>query len=348
MRVRDVYLAGLGAYLPASVSTVDAVARGDYDADACERDGWTGAAVAGEVSAPDMAVFAARRALDRAGHAPSEVDLVLHASFFHQGPDGWSPHNYVQRHTVGGHAPAFEVRQACNGMLSGLELACAYLTATGGTAALVTGAENFGVALVDRWRYLAGATTNRGSILGDAGTAVVLSRRAGFARLRAIGTTTLPEYEEMYRGDTPVFPPPCTVGEPMRIGARVAEFAQRHPARFAALRDELGAARSDLAARTLAEAGVTPAAITRVTHVFTGGIAYLRGLLTPLGIAPERGLLDYGRGVGHLGVNDHVAGLTHLVETGAVRAGDHVLMMGNGGGIALSCAVVEILDDVNW
>jgi 3-oxoacyl-[acyl-carrier-protein] synthase III len=66
-------------------------------------------------------------------------------------------------------------------------------------------------------------------------------------------------------------------------------------------------------------------------------------VLGPLGIDPARGMLDFGRRVGHLGVNDHIAALDHLLATREVVAGDRILMLGNGVGIGLSCAVLEIL-----
>ena len=82
--------------------------------------------------------------------------------------------------------------------------------------------------------------------------------------------------------------------------------------------------------------------------MFSGSPRYVEGLLGPLGIAPERGMLDLGRTVGHLGACDQFLALAHLVDTGAVGPGDHVLLMGNGGGISLAAAVVEVLDRPTW
>ncbi|MFD9006661.1 3-oxoacyl-[acyl-carrier-protein] synthase III C-terminal domain-containing protein [Streptomyces sp. NPDC059582] len=35
-------------------------------------------------------------------------------------------------------------------------------------------------------------------------------------------------------------------------------------------------------------------------------------------------------------------GLNHLVETGQVGSGDHVLIVAHGSGVSISCAVVRI------
>jgi 3-oxoacyl-[acyl-carrier-protein] synthase III len=349
MRITDVFIAGLGSCLPESFPAARAVELGLYSQEEYDSSGWTGAAVAGDLPAPDMAVRAASQALARSGHSQSEVGLLLHASFLHQGPDGWSAHHYIQRHTIGHCVPAFEIRQTCSGMLGAVELACCYLTASDRhPAALVTGADNFGTSLVDRWQYSAGVTASRRTILGDAGSAILLSRRAGFARLRAIASASLPDLEEMYRGDLPLFPPTCTTGEPMRLGERMAEFERGNPAAFADAKKQLQEARTDLARQVLDEAGVSPSDITRATHVFGGKEEYVRSVLAPLGIDASRGVLEFGRRLGHLSVNDQIVGLTHLVETAAVGPGDHVLMLSVGGGMALSCAVVEIIERVGW
>jgi len=349
MMTGGVFVAGLGTYIPESFPAERAVELGLYSRDEYEASGWTGAAVAGDLSAPDMAVRAANQALARSGHRPSEVGLLLHATFLHQGPDAWSAHHYVQRHTVGHNIPAFEIRQACTGMLGAMELACCYLTVgTHLPAALVTGADNFGTPLIDRWRYSAAAGSNRRSVFGDAGAAILLSRRTGFARLLAIASASLPDLEEMQRGDRSLFPPTCTIGEPVQMGERIAEFQRKHPAAFADARNELHQARTNLVSQVLDEAGVSRADISRVAHVFGGTEEYVRGVLEPLGIDVSKGLHEFGRKLGHLGVNDQIVGFTHLVETGAVGVGDHVLMLGNGVGISLSCAVAEITDQVAW
>ncbi|MEV1287420.1 ketoacyl-ACP synthase III family protein [Micromonospora sp. NPDC049679] len=349
MRTENLHIAGLGCYLPEPFPAEKAVAAGRYDETEWRNSGWTGAAVAGNISAPEMAVVAAHQALARSGHASDDISLLLHASVGDQGPDGWSPHHYVLRHTVGGAIPAMEVRQGCNGVLAGIELAHGYLSAgPGRVAALVTGADNFGIPRFDRWRYASGANTDRGSIIGDAATAVVLSTRGGFARITAMNSASLPELEEMNRPEGPLFPPAITFDRPVDVAGRLAGFTRRFPAAAAAARTSLNNARTELGLRTIAEAGLTPADITRATHVHSGGEGYIRAVLRPLGIDPARGMLEFGRGLGHLSVSDHLAALTHLVETRQLVRGDHVLMIGNGVGVSVAAAVVEITSLPTW
>jgi 3-oxoacyl-[acyl-carrier-protein] synthase III len=355
MKPESLYLTGLAAWVPEPFSAAEAVARGWYDPGAHRADGWLGAAVAGDEAPVEMGLRAATAAMRRGGSVASDIDIVLYADSMQPGPHGWYPQHYIERRVVGRGVPAIGLRQGCSGVLNGLDLAACYLAAVPTRrGALVVGAENFSADPVagpdpaGRWRYgITNGRTNRGSILGDAATAVVLSTRPGFAQLLAIGSTSLSDLEEMYRGDEPLFPP-ATDGRPVRLGERVAQYARREPEAARTALARLQEARTGLARQTLAESGMAAADITRVLHIFAGTDVYIRSILGPLGIDPARGVLDFGRRVGHLGVNDQIAAFDHLLRTRQLRAGDHVLMMGNAIGASLSCAVVAILDDPAW
>lgn len=349
MRTEHLYIAGLAGRVPELLPVTEAVADGRYDAGRAEADGWVSVAVAGDVPAPELAAEAGLEALKRSGIGADRIRLVLHAGTYHQGPDAWYAANYVQNRVVGGTAPAVGLDQGCTAMLDGVALAYGQLAADpAATAALVTAADNFGGPLIDRWNYAEGWAGGRGTVLGDAGSAAVLSTEGGPLRIRAIAQSSLSAWEHLYRGDEPVFPPAATTGTPLALGHRMAAWADRHPGSRREVARELVEARTALAHRVMAEAGVTPSDITRVTHVFSGHPRYLETLLEPLGIDPSRGMLELGRAHGHLGANDQFLALTRLVEGGAVGPGDHVLMMGNGAGISLACAVVEVLADPDW
>ncbi|MEO3814489.1 3-oxoacyl-[acyl-carrier-protein] synthase III C-terminal domain-containing protein [Sphaerisporangium sp. B11E5] len=347
MRLDGMYIAGVGVCLPRVLDTREAARRGVPGAAEAADSGWTGVAVAGERPAPEMAAEAAQTALARSGHRSADVAVVMYACILPHGPEGWPPHTYVQRRVVGGTVPSMEIRQQCSGMLGGMEFAACFLSARDRTAALVTGADNFGPPMFDRWRYAAGAGTNRASISGDAGAAVLLSRRGGFARLRAAGSMTVPWLEELFRSGIPLFPPEPALGRPPDVGARFADYRRREPAAFDAAKEALSRARTELARRTLAEAEVPASRVTRVAHVFTGARPYVESVLGPLGIDPARGMLDFGRRLGHLGTCDPVVALDHLVTTGAAGPGDHVLMLSNGAA-TLACAVAEIVEPPAW
>ncbi|MGI5455117.1 ketoacyl-ACP synthase III family protein [Streptomyces sp. CA-249302] len=342
MRTTDVYVAGVGGFLPEVVSADTAVAEGRYSTEEIERYGLTGAAVAGELPAPDMALAAARQALERSGLTAEEIDTLLYVTVWHQGPDGWCPQAYLQRHLLGGDCLAAEIRQGCNGVFGALELAAARLLAgREGRGALIAAADNFGTPLVDRWR------ANPGFVLGDGASSLVLSNRDGFARLRSVATRTVPEMEQLHRGTEPLFPPGATTGGQLDFGSRAGAFFAS-PDRPADAGLRLFKAQEELIGQSLEEAGVKLADITRVAYMNTERDMVEDRLLRPLGLPLERSTWDYGRGIGHIAASDQVLSFEHLLATGALRPGDHLLAIGIGPGVGIGSAVIEILRTPDW
>lgn len=179
---------------------------------------------------------------------------------------------------------------------------------------------------------------------------MLLSATAGPLRIRSLVQSSLSSWERLYRGTEEMFPPAAAGGTAIPLGRRMSAYADQVPDRDLriGMTRELMTARTAAARQAIEEAGVTSADITRVTHVFSGNIRYVQGLLRPLGIAPERGMVELGRTVGHLGSCDQFLSLAHLVDTGAVGPGDHVLMMSNGGSLSFAAAVVEVLEQPAW
>ncbi|WP_053643200.1 ketoacyl-ACP synthase III family protein [Streptomyces sp. XY431] len=351
MRTENLYIAGLASEVPRRWPITEAVAAGRPGAAEALAAGWTGIAIADDTPAPELAAEAGRLALKRSGLAAEDVCLVLHGGTYHQGPEGWYAVNYVQDQVLGTAAPAIGLDQGCTAMLDGARLAYGYLThALEGSAVLVTAADNFGTPAGDRFTYADGWATGRGSVLGDAGCAVLLSATPGPLRIRSLVHSSISAWERLYRGDEQMFPPAATGGTRMPLGRRMADYADSFPDRDLrqSMARQLMETRTALARRAIEEAGLTSADITRVTHVFTGNPRYLEGLLRPLGIEPARGMLDLGRTLGHVAACDQFLSLDHLVESGEIGPGDHVLLTGNGAGISLASAVVEVLERPGW
>jgi 3-oxoacyl-[acyl-carrier-protein] synthase III len=350
LRTPDVFISGIGVFLPETVSVEQAVAAGWYSETEIELHELAGACVAGQVSAPEMALCAARQALDRSGRPADALGLLLYADSWHQGPDGWQPQYYLQRHLVGGDLLAVEVRHGCNGMFSALELAAGYLrtgTPAGNghrpPAALLVAADNFGTPLTNRWRM------GPGYVAGDGASAVVLSTEPGCAALLAVRSVAVPEAEQMHRGDEPLFPPGATVGRSLDFTARNSEFRHR------ALASGGSGALLQVHQRTLQlvdwtldEAGIAIDDITRVAYMNYSREIVEQRCMAALRLPMSMSTWEFGRTVGHLGASDQVVSLDHLLSTGALCAGDHLLMLGVGPGVTLSCAVVKILAPAPW
>jgi 3-oxoacyl-[acyl-carrier-protein] synthase-3 len=336
VRVPELYVAAVGAHVPPVVPVEWAVGRGLYPREYVELHEYRSVAVAGDVPAPELALCAAEEAVKRWGEPVGALDLLLYASSWHQGPEGWLPHSYLQRHLVGGDVLGVEVRQGCNGMFSALELAAGYLAAVPErSAALLVAADNYGTELIDRWR--SGPTW----ICGDAGSALVLSTRDGFARLRSVATVTVADAEEYFRGAEMLFPPGSTAGRPLDYATRFRHSA-RQAATMAAI-DTVPARFTALMEQVLAEAGIGVGDVARVATPNFAREIVQQSYLALLGLPLSRSCWEYGRTIGHCGASDQVLALANLLDAGELRAGEHVLFAGMAPGCGLSCAVLEIV-----
>ena len=328
-------------YLPDVVSIGTAIAQGRYPADEADYFQLGGAAVAGDVPAPELALRAARQALERSGGlVPADLDLLLYTDVWHQGPEGWQPQYYLQQHLTGGDVLAIELRHGCCGLFSALEVAASYLRAgPARRAALVVGADNHSTPLVDRWRMFAG------TVMGDGGCALLVTTDGGFAEVLAVNLTTVCEAEPVSDGGVPMFPPEATVGRPLDFVARNREFRERLLAQggTSAL---LGIQKKlmEMVDQTLAEAGITLTDVTRVAFPHGRRDELCRGALSWLGLEMADTTWEFGASIGHLGVSDQFVALDHLLATGALAAGDYVLLIGLGAGITMSCAALRIID----
>lgn len=335
MRFAGMYISGIGCHLPEPTSVEDAERAGLYDRRALWRTEVTSVCISTD-SGPELAAEAARAALRQARCEADEIDLVLHANTYYQGHDMWAPASYIQRVAVGNRCPAIEIRQMSNGGMAALELAAGYLLADPARAqALVTTGDRFCEPGFDRWR------SDIGTVYADGGTALVLSKRRGFARLRSLVTVSDPSLEQMQRGNDPFGPAPFSVRQPVDVETHRKGFVTATG--LDTVLDRIDAGQREAVKRALSDAGTELADIDRFVLPNLGRSRLNAHFLDKLEIDPDRTTWAWGRTVGHLGAGDQIAGLSHLVETGGLRPGQRCLLAGVGAGFTWSCAVVELL-----
>lgn len=338
MKVEQLFIAGLGAFLPPPVSVEEAVADGRYDPREAAETQLESVLVAEGGSPPEMAVEAARRALARSGVAPEEIALVLHASIHFQGLDFHATASYLQRAALGGHpALALELKGLSNGGMAGLELAASYLAAAPErTAALVTTADRFCPPAIDRWRF------DTGLVVADGATAMILSRQRGFARVLSVATTSDPSLEGLHRGRAPF----GRAWIPIDVHQRKREYLAE-----VGLDSMLQRFRRGLRAsieRALRDARIDLSRVDRFVIPHVGRVLLEREYFAALEIPEPRTTWAFARRTGHIGAGDQIAGLAHLIDTGALRPGDRCLLMGVGAGFTWTTAVVEMLERPAW
>jgi 3-oxoacyl-[acyl-carrier-protein] synthase-3 len=164
----------VGGYLPDLVVTNDELAQVVETSDAwiTERTGIRRRRKAApDQPTSDLAVAAARRALEAAGRTPEDVDLIVVATTT---PDLTFPATatIVQRKLGAPVAPAFDVQAVCSGFVYALSVADGFVARGRARCALVIGAEEM-TRLMD-W-------TDRGTcvLFGDGAGALVLEAVEG-------------------------------------------------------------------------------------------------------------------------------------------------------------------------
>src|SRR6185369_12562666 len=196
---RPVGLAGLRTWVPREVQTApEAVRLGLVDVETADELGYGQLPVAA-ISAPEMAVLAARRALASTPWTAAEIGLVLHSHIYYQGHDMWSPAHYIADQLELANAVPMGVAQLCNGGAAALGIAIAQQAADPEYGpALVTTADRFADTGFDRWRG------DYGLAYGDGATAVVVQPPGcdlpAELTLHAITTAAAADLESMHRG----------------------------------------------------------------------------------------------------------------------------------------------------
>jgi 3-oxoacyl-[acyl-carrier-protein] synthase-3 len=128
--------------------------------------------LAPEEATSDIATRAGRRALEAAGLAPSDLDLIIVSTLT---PDTLTPSaaNLVQANLCGGLGiPSFDLNAACSGFLYGLQVSSALIRAGGYRRVLLIGAESMSRFMDYRDRSVC-------ILFGDGAGAAVLEARDG-------------------------------------------------------------------------------------------------------------------------------------------------------------------------
>ncbi|WP_280238311.1 ketoacyl-ACP synthase III family protein [Nocardia abscessus] len=336
----DIWIQGVAAWFPPRRETASqAIGDGRLDPENSALIGVSAVPVAEHISAPDMAVNAARMALDRAECKSDEIDYLVHTWLYHQGHDLWSPPHYIANQLGATNCLPTSVHQGCDGGALAIQQAALRLTAVSDAeTALVTAADRFIAPGIDRWNCQPALA------LGDAGTALVLttsSERPAPFRLEALGTRTTVAFEVMNRGSIPFSTHPLGSGMPADFRTVTDEAIDALGADFV-----FETARSqvrDLLVRTIEEAGISLGSNElQLVAMPRVGTNTLEAIYTPvfegLGIASTIRNDQY---TGHLGCGDWGADLNYLYEQEILKPGRCAALIGAGGGFTWMCAIVR-------
>ena len=313
---------GCGGYLPERVVTNDELAARLDTSDAWIRQrtgiGERRIAAPGELTS-DLAVCAARRALERAGTSGSDLDLIVLATAT---PDHTFPAtaSKVQAQLGMRRGAAFDVQAVCSGFIFALSIADNALRLGQARTALVIGAETFS-------RILDWQDRSTCVLFGDGAGAVVLSAAEGRPASRGILSTHLHsdgrQHDILYVDGGPSST--GTAGHLRMEGREVFRQAVHHL--------------TEAVDEALAANGLSPSDIDwLVPHQANTRIIDAVG--RKLGLAAERTIVTIERHANTSAASIPLA-LDEAVADGRIKPGHLVLMEALGGGLTWGASIVR-------
>jgi 3-oxoacyl-[acyl-carrier-protein] synthase III len=303
--------------------------------------------------ASDLAVAASRTVLDRAGLGPADVDLLIFASATQDMIEPATSH--ITAAKLGVRAPVMDVKNACNSVLNGIEVAEALIGTGRYRRVLVASGEmpTRGVRwdVPDRRTY---AMSAAGYTMSDAGAAVLVEATGAGSALGAVdgfeddlaaelaglvarggmpsGILASAFTAESQHWDVGMLPGGGTVNprDPERSyfeidGSRLREA-------FLAL----GSGPVDQALR---QAGVTMDDVALVA-VHQVAVGYLADVHRALGVPADRTIITVADH-GNIASATLPLQLVTALESGRLKRGDVVLLLGLAGGISMGAMVVR-------
>ena len=324
MTVTRSVVLGCGSYLPRHVLTNLDLARKVDTSDAwiTQRTGIRERRIAapGEHTS-DLAVAAARDALNGAGVEAQSIDLIILAT---STPDNTFPAAAVSVQAGLGitHGAAFDVQAVCSGFIYGLAIADGLIRTGAFRRALVIGAETFS-------RLLDWSDRSTCVLFGDGGGAVVLAATAqpGRREDRGILTTQL-RSDGRFKDKLYVDGGPSSTGTVGHLRMEGREVFKHAVAMI-----------SDVVEGAFAASGYGAADIDWfVPHQANKRI--IDGSAHKLGIAPEKIVTTVDRH-GNTSAASIPLALSVAVKDGRIKAGDLVLLEAMGGGFTWGAVLMR-------
>jgi 3-oxoacyl-[acyl-carrier-protein] synthase-3 len=316
-------IVGVGKYLPEKVLTNADIERMVETSDEWIRDrtGIRERHIASEIeTAATLGTHAARMALETAGIGPESVDLILCASI---SPDGMFPAtaSLIQDALGARNAAAFDVNAACAGFIAALSTGANFINARVYDRVLVVGSEVLSriIDWTDRTTCVlfgdgSGAVLLEHAETGGVNATILKSDGSGAKLLYARGPASAPSTIRETEGF-------CIVMD----GREVFRFAVR--------------AMEDVSRQAIALAGLSIDDIDYVVpHQANQRI--IAAVAKGLGVPSERVISNVEK-YGNTSSASIPVALCEAWEEGKLKDGDHIVLVGFGGGLVWGASVVE-------
>jgi 3-oxoacyl-[acyl-carrier-protein] synthase III len=288
----------------------------------------------------DLAEQAGRLALERAGLAADELDLVVLAMTDIAEYLYWDAAAAIQARLGAHRAEALLVNQACGSGVLALDAAAGkFATRPEYRTALVVGANRVCDAY---WNRMESTT----AITSDGAAAAVLARGHEGRRFLSAAVISDGRYADFFRLETggtarPFGSDGCV---PDRVASpydRLEEFFGDDHRAMLDFADTVLRREREVFEVACARAGVQSDRVRRVIHLNDNRKA-LADLASELGLPLERTNAELAMAHGHLGCADQLFCLEQHLEAGEIGPGDLVALMSTGSGMHWVCALLRI------
>ncbi|MGO3152612.1 MAG: 3-oxoacyl-ACP synthase III family protein [Galactobacter sp.] len=324
----SVSITGTGSYVPPRVVTNEEIGPAANVDDAwiqrktgIVRRHW----VDSDVATSDLAIEAAKRALDSAGVDADEITLLVVAT---STPDHSQPPTaaIVQGSIGATHAVAFDLNAVCSGFAFALSTVQQMLMVQGGKG-LVIGADLYS-------RILNPADRKTVILFGDGAGAAVVERQATPGGGHRILHTQLHSYGDLHH----VIKVPAG-GSRLPLDATVDDELRYFTMDGRAVRDFVAQKLPKLVADFLDEAGVDPAQVGHFIPHQANGVM-LQDVFDTMDLPNAQIHLNVSE-VGNTGAGSIPLMLDEVARGGLIGPGEKVLLAGFGGGMAAGLALLQ-------
>jgi 3-oxoacyl-[acyl-carrier-protein] synthase-3 len=324
----QVCIAGTGSYLPERILTNAELAEKVDTSDEwiVTRTGIKARRIAAEGEfTSHMATHAARRALEQAGLAPEDVELIIVATIT---PDTPTPATacYVQQMLGATKAVAFDISAACSGFLYAMKISKRLICDGGFKNALIIGAEK--LSSVTNWK--------------DRSTCVLFGDGAGAAVLRAaephegsiLATEMGTDGRLTHLLNIPGGGSACPItGE--NVGDNLATLAMLGKEVFKHAVNRM----KESAERVIERAGLKPEDIACVIP-HQANLMIIDAIAVRLAVPTERIFVNLDK-YGNTSAAAVAIALDEASRQGAFKRGDHIVMVVFGAGLTWAAAAVR-------
>ena len=290
------------------------------------------------VGLTDLATAAARTALDRAGVAAGEVDLVVLAMSDIAEYLYWDPAGATQARLGATRAEAVLLGQACGGGVAAFDVVAGkFATHPDYRTAVIIGANRVCELYWNRMEI-------NTSIFSDGAAAVVVRR--DHPTLRWLTTEIISDgrYADFMRMDVGAAARPFTGQDPAEVAVkspdtRLEEFFAGDIHRMFEFVSTIRTNNHEVVRRACARVGIEPGDLRRLIHLHDS-VQALTLLAKDLDLTVERTNWEVAMVHGHVGCADQLLSLEHYAATPGLADGDVVALTSTASGMHWLCTLL--------